>query len=445
MASVFDPAKAYGHFALNLFPDTALTAGERPDLEIVLLVDISGSQSGWPLEKEKQIAGSILDRLLPTDRLCVLAFSDYVYWCFGDQNPVPASAENVAAARAWVNARTVIGGTQLLAGIQAALSATTTTEHSRYYVFLTDGFITNEEAIYDALRDHPSKPTVFTFGAGNSLNRYFLEQTAAIGNGYATEITQLEDVVPKVDLAWEKIATAQVRNINVDFNGAGAFDLLMPFGTNLYRNSPVVVYGKYTNPGLHTVTVRGYRDGQPVEWARDITFAAGANANRMVPQVWARQKIEQLVIAEGATTANKDSIIAISIDYQVLSKYTAFLAINPMPLEGDQRDSVYNSYGVGIETSPAMADLTRVAAAVRVAVEHGMLCVNSAGGAVIELVEMVDLRGRSVHTIRLDRAARVTQVRWDGRLSDGTRLGAGRYVVRVKTDRGRTASTVLWR
>jgi len=181
MATCFDPDHPLGHFALNLFPDTTLFAGNRPNLEIVLLVDISGSQSGWPLQKEKEICGSILDRLLATDRLCVLAFSDNVYWCFGNQSAVDATAGNIATARTWIGNLSVIGGTQLLAGIQAALATPTTSEHQRYYVFLTDGFITNEEAIYSELRNHPSHPTVFTFGAGNNLNRYFLEQTAGKG------------------------------------------------------------------------------------------------------------------------------------------------------------------------------------------------------------------------------------------------------------------------
>ncbi len=445
VATYFNPDRPLGHFALSLFPDTNLFSGSRPNLEIVLLVDVSGSQSGWPLEREKEICGVILDRLLPADRLTVLSFHTSVAWCFGDNLPVAASASNITVAREWINGLAPGGGTDLLLGVTEALSAPVTTEHDRYYVFLTDGFITNEEAIFDALRNHPSQPTVFTFGAGNSLNRYFLEQAAAIGNGFATEITQLEDVEPKVDEAWQKIESPQLRNVTVDFGGADVSELIMPLGTNLYRGSPLVMYGSYRHGGLRTVTVTGYRDGVPVQFSRQVNFAVGRNLNRMVPQVWARHKIEQLVLEEGTTTANKDSIVAISIEYQVLSKYTAFLAINPVPV-GSDAGSEDDSWLYGsVEVEPAAAAVDATAAVFGVRAERGMLVVELPSGACAHEMEVLDLRGRLVYRLDLGSRGAVSVVRWDGRMADGRALPAGRYVVRLRTGRGWMSSTVLWR
>ncbi len=444
VASYYEPGRSLGHFAVSLFPDTTLFEGPRPDMEIVLLIDISGSQNGWPIEKEKEICGVILDRLLPTDRLTVLSFNTTVTWCFGNSLPVDASAANIAAARQWIDGLSSGGGTDLLQGVTQALNAPATTAHERYYVFLTDGFITNEEAIFDTLRNHPTQPTVFTFGAGNNLNRYFLEQAAAIGNGFATAITEYETVEPTVDHAWQRIESPQLRNVSIDFGGLDVSDVLMPLGRNLYRGGPLTVYGAYRSGGTRTVTVTGYRDGVPVQFAEQVSFAHGRNLNRMVPQVWARHKIERLVIDEGGTTDNKDSIIAISMEYQVLSTYTAFLAVSPTsPIhEAPRADS--GGYFVAEAEPPPMPEQA-VRTALEVRVEKSDLQILPPSGAVVERVCVLDLRGRSLYTMQLDKREGMVMLRWDGCLRGGGMLPAGRYVVRVKTGRGWLSATVLWR
>jgi Ca-activated chloride channel family protein len=80
LASCFDRTRNEGYFAMNIFPDTSIFTGPRPNLDIVLMVDHSGSQSGWPLEAEKKVSAEILSRLLPTDKLTVLAFQSAVTW-----------------------------------------------------------------------------------------------------------------------------------------------------------------------------------------------------------------------------------------------------------------------------------------------------------------------------------------------------------------------------
>ena len=172
--AVSPDAKGQGYFMLNLYPDTAVFAGKRGPMELVILVDISGSQDGWPLAREKEITLNILSRLTPDDDIDVLAFNDGVTYAFGSETPVPANAANQAIAGDFLRGLTAGGSTQLLDAVNKTLAVPTHSDKQRYYVFLTDGFITNEEAVLQAISQHPSKPTIFTFGAGDNLNRYFL-------------------------------------------------------------------------------------------------------------------------------------------------------------------------------------------------------------------------------------------------------------------------------
>jgi|WetSurMetagenome_2_1015567.scaffolds.fasta_scaffold00185_19 Ca-activated chloride channel homolog len=448
LASYYDTASGVGHFAMNIFPDTSLFKGTRPDLDIVLLVDISGSQAGWPLDKEKEICQSILGRLLPTDRLAVLAFNTSQYWAFGDANAVDASAANVATAKTFINGLASTGGTDLLAGVNAALATPQTSGRERYYVFLTDGFVTNEEAIIAAIRSHPSNPTVFTFGCGNSINRYLIDEAANTGNGgYGTVITQTEAVTPFVDAAWQKIETPQLKNITVDFGSAGADFIVMPSGANLFVGRPVEVYGRYSTGGSAVVTVTGDCAGSPVEIKKTVVFASGENMNVMLPQVWARELIEELSIEEGTTDQYKETIVELSLTYQVLSKYTAFLAITPQPVNSDEsmESQMQNAYKLDAQAPGNSPTLRAKLKSFMLCILKGILKIAMPANAVMKEFRVFDVSGKCLYSFKPPAGAQVRQFEWDGRLENGVRLRPGCYVATVKADAKMFTAQFVWK
>ncbi|MFW5785453.1 MAG: VIT and vWA domain-containing protein [Chitinispirillaceae bacterium] len=444
VATYYDVSESKGYYFCTIFPDTALlSSSERADLDIVLLIDISGSQGGWPIEKEKEIASMIVNKLRATDQLTVLSFSNSVQWCFGEGESVPATNENIEAANAFISGLQAGGGTQLLDGVRAALSTQNTTDKERYFIFLTDGFITNETAILDEINNHPTHPTVFTFGAGNNLNRYFLEESARVGNGFASEVTENESVESFVNDAWNKIESPQLSNLEISFSGNNPEDLLMPLGNRLYTGCPVVAYGTYTGGGQKTVTVSGNMDGEPVSFSKDITFASLLNFNPMIPQMWARQKIRQLQIEEGATESNKEQIIDLSLNYQVLSEYTAFLATDPQKeyefiANPSRSDAI--SIGMPLEvrrTEPLFGG------AMNIRIRAGLLTVEARKGDFIREIMIYDLQGRCV--FRMNNApSDLERFVWDGRVLGGGRLPGGKYVMKIRTVHAVKTHLISW-
>lgn len=437
IASYFDSTKKEGYFALNIFPDTSLFNGTRPNLDIVLLVDHSGSQSGWPLETEKKICANILSRLLPTDKLNVLAFETSLAWAYGNSAPKNATPENISTANSFVNSLTARGGTELLNGIQAALAAPQDSGFERYYVFLTDGFVTNEAAIITAIKDHPSHPTVFTFGCGNSINRYLIDQAAAMGGGYGTVITQLEaaeSVAPFVDAAWEKIITPQLKNITVDFGGCVVSNVLMPSGSNLFIGRPVEVYGTYASGGPSTVTVKGVCADKETVIQKSIDLAVGQNMNFMVPKVWAREFIEYLSVNEGTTQTNKSAIIELSTGYQVLSKYTAFLAISP------QKQNT-----VPLALRPAENRFKSSADRMTLTIVNRILKIVFPRDVGFDKLVIYDVRGRALYTMAFKSGTVLRIFSWDGRLRTGGRLNPGKYIICLHTSAGVLRNSFVWK
>ncbi len=87
------------HFLLTAFPPT-VQPSERTPVEMLYMIDVSGSMQGTSIEQARAALLQALDRLRPSDRFGILQFSngyqEFARW------PMAASAQNVAAARDYV-------------------------------------------------------------------------------------------------------------------------------------------------------------------------------------------------------------------------------------------------------------------------------------------------------------------------------------------------------
>jgi hypothetical protein len=110
---------AGGYLAMVIEPPARAAATEMLDREIIFLVDTSGSMNGFPIEKSKELMTRALDAMRPEDTFNVMTFagSTTTLW----PSPRQATAENRSLARAFVEAPSGGGGTEMLPALQAAL------------------------------------------------------------------------------------------------------------------------------------------------------------------------------------------------------------------------------------------------------------------------------------------------------------------------------------
>jgi len=324
-SAVWPDTSGWKYFRLEAFPDSTWFGGARPDVDVMLLLDRSGSQSGWPLDYEKTISKLILDRLRVTDRLCVMGFDTQNDLAFSDtlRN---ATLENIGVARAYIDAQQVAGSTELYDAIKSLTAIPNPTNRHRLYVFLTDGFITNETEILDHLATLPDLQ-VITFGAGNNLNRAFLDEAALIGNGFSVPLVQNDTLTTRVDEAWSRLEAPALSKIRLDAHGLDVRDPQVAGGTSLYKGMSWTLLARTRGTGKVPVDVVGYRSATdsvkiPVRLDLDVTPTVGW----AVPKLWARAAIANLEREQYRGAKLEDSIVAISLQHQVLSQYTAFLA-----------------------------------------------------------------------------------------------------------------------
>src|SRR4029078_13723539 len=81
------------------------------------------------------------------------------------------------------------GGTQLREGLIASLENQRDPSRLRMIVFNTDVYVADQHLVLDTLQKTRQNARVFTFGIGNSVNRYLIDAMSAEGRGEAEYVT----------------------------------------------------------------------------------------------------------------------------------------------------------------------------------------------------------------------------------------------------------------
>src|SRR6266511_1895569 len=170
-----------GYFTLMLYPPQELNTLGRQALELVFVLDCSGSMSGRPLAQAKAAIERALHRLQPLDTFQLIRFSTDAS-ALGPK-PLLATPGNIRRGLDYLRSLNSEGGTMMIEGIEAALDFPHDPQRLRFVCFLTDGYIGNEAEILGDVYKRLGPSRVFSFGVGSSVNRYLLDHLAKLGSG----------------------------------------------------------------------------------------------------------------------------------------------------------------------------------------------------------------------------------------------------------------------
>ena len=322
-----DKETGEGFFTLMLIPPLDTAAVARRPMEMVFVVDCSGSMDGRPLEQAKEAVASALDRLEPTDTFQIIRFSDRASR-FG-RAPVPATVENVAAARKYLSELDADGGTQMIEGIRGALDFPHSRTHFRFVSFLTDGYIGNESEILAAVHRRVGASRIFSFGVGDSVNRYLMERMAKAGRGVAAYLGFEDSAEDVMGAFFDRVSQPALTDIEIDWGGMKVSETYPAKLPDLFVGRPLVVAGKYRGRPREIAV-----SGTTGDSRRTLTASAhpDSETGRSIAKVWARSKIADLAdrqIAGGDPDGElRDAITRVALRHQLASSYTSFVAVD---------------------------------------------------------------------------------------------------------------------
>ncbi len=318
-----------GFFTLLITPPVEADADRIIPKDVIFVLDQSGSMFGEKWDQARDAAKFVLDNLNARDRFNVVAFSTGFRVYANDLQPV----SEVDRAKDWISGLEALGGTDIDGALQQAMGMVDR-ERSTVILFLTDGLPTEGETDAADILDNaeaaaPPNVRMFTFGVGDDVDTFLLDQLVQTFRGAGTYVRIGERIDEEVSGLYSKISAPVLTDIELDFDNMLVEELYpaLPL-PDLFAGTQLIVTGRYRDSGSPTITLTGELDGDRQVYRYEVDFPANAGGEVFIPRLWATRKIGALLNAirlHGEDPELVDSIVRLSIRYGIITPYTSFL------------------------------------------------------------------------------------------------------------------------
>ncbi len=322
-------------YLLAFVTPPAVEQAEKKPLprEVVFVIDNSGSMGGTSIEQAKASLLYALGRLQPNDRFNVIRFDDTMDVAFPAS--VPADAEHIGTATAFVDALQARGGTEMVPAMRAALTDSGGDgNYVRQVVFLTDGAIGNEQQLFETIAAMRGRSRVFMVGIGSAPNTFLMTRAAEIGRGAFTHIGSVDQVEERMRGLFAKLENPAVTGLSSKFSDAKA-DVTPSVLPDIYRGEPLVLAARLDRLA-GTFEIKGKVGDRP--WVVTLPVANAAEGKGL-SKLWARRKIDDAEVARTlrqATPEESDkTILALALEHQLVTRLTSLVAVDKTPSRPD--------------------------------------------------------------------------------------------------------------
>jgi len=321
-------AGEFYHLIMVLPPHQDLTSGQPLAREVIYVIDTSGSMAGTSMEQARRSLLMALDRLRPRDRFNIIQFNSVTDVLFSQAQT--ASRDNLRRARRYVTQLQADGGTEMAPALRAALNSQGEGHYVRQVIFLTDGSVGNESALFDLIQQQLGQSRLFTVGIGSAPNSYFMRKAAQYGRGTFTYIGDVSEVNEKMASLFVKLESPVMTDLQVQFSNAVEVEALPQRIPDLYAGEPVIFAARTSREG-ETVTLKGMRSLAPWQATLDLTQARNGDG---IGVFWARSKIAALMdsLHEGEDENKvREEVTNLALTHHLVSRYTSLVAVDVTP------------------------------------------------------------------------------------------------------------------
>ncbi|MEU4833966.1 VIT domain-containing protein [Streptosporangium sp. NPDC023615] len=322
-----------GTFTLTVVPGAAPTGAgaggaEGPgSRDVVLVLDRSGSMTGWKMVAARRAAARIVDTLTSRDRFAVLSFDTEVEHPEGLGKGLSAASDrNRYRAVEHLARLETRGGTEMLTPLERAVTLLGDSAGDRVLVLVTDGQVGNEDQILERIGGRLAGVRVHTVGIDQAVNAGFLGRLAGLGGGRC-ELVESED---RLDEAMEhihrRIGAPLVTDLSLEADGLDLVVESVSHVGSIYPGVPLTVFGRYRGAAAGALTVKGL-DAAGLPWERRV--GATTVENPAMRSIWARARLRALEDRYAAGDRSLEAeIVETSLRYGVLCRFTAFVAVD---------------------------------------------------------------------------------------------------------------------
>ncbi|KAJ5080791.1 von willebrand factor a domain-containing protein 5a [Anaeramoeba ignava] len=198
---------------ITLFP----TLSEyQNNVEIIFLVDRSGSMSGLRIQSVRETLNVFLHSLPQNSYFNIYGFGSNFEKLF-DKSEKYNDATLEKAKNHAENLQADLGGTEIGNVLNEVFQTNPVDGYSRQIFLLTDGDVSNTSEVIQIVQKNSQLARVFTFGIGHGASKALVEGVARAGRGEAEFILETKDIRRKVVQQLKKAIQKTITDLEINF------------------------------------------------------------------------------------------------------------------------------------------------------------------------------------------------------------------------------------
>lgn len=341
--------------------------GAALPLDVVFVLDRSGSMGGGKMEQARDALIAIMDQLRDQDRFALVNFDDVT--ATFRESLAQADGDSREAAKKWIKGIDARGGTNIDSALERGLKVldVRSGDSVPVIILITDGQPTvgetdREKIIANFATRNAQDVRLHTVGIGFDREEGFLNRLAEKNRGTYRSIGPAEDVRVALADFYARIATPMLKDVRLTIEGIEFKDLQPTPIPDAYADSHLLVLGRLDASALPEkvkVIIEATAADGPFRLEQEIDVERAP----LVPEtkrLWARAKANALEHEQSITNdvtraaALRVELLALGLDYQVATTSASWVVtdlkvatvVDPAPPAIDQF-AAYDSTGGG--------------------------------------------------------------------------------------------------
>ncbi len=257
--------------ALSLDPSSRSNWKGRPDLNLSLVLDRSGSMAGEKMVRACEAAMFCVDQMLPTDRLSVVTFDDHIDVLFPSEPVTNKQSMKDLISRVTARGSTALHEAWVRGGL--TVSERMLDQGINRVVLITDGLanvgITNtDEIVTQAMGLYQRGVSTSTIGIGADFNEDLLMPMAQSGGGNAWHVVEPDDM--------QRIFQVELEGLIAQFAHTVSLSLIPADGVrivDMLNDFELTETGRYRLPSLQA--------GSPLDIVAQLKVGSEAAGKQM--------------------------------------------------------------------------------------------------------------------------------------------------------------------
>jgi tetratricopeptide (TPR) repeat protein len=301
---------------------------ERGD--VVVVVDTSAAGDDTSRQLKAATAEAILRALSDSDRFALVSLDSKPTVLHPPGGLAPASGKEIARALEALADHAAGGATDLGALFDVALGRLHGTEQPAV-IYVGDGVATSGELSGEQLAERlrrafaTSRARLFTVGVGTDANLSLLAELARAGGGASFRVNEPEATTARALELTAALKAPTITELDIDL-GAGLDEPFVTASGKVSRGSEVMLLARTHHDLPREVKIRGRIGGTAFEktypMVNDETMLQA-----FVPRLWAAEYVRRLLGSSGGVDAERGRIVALGLDYGLMTPYTSLLAL----------------------------------------------------------------------------------------------------------------------